>query len=398
MKRLPTWAFLICLPGLLLVNCSKFNKAEVKRDSATIKSDHADEPAHEALPRKLQIDPKVIQAAKIRTAPAQREVLGSALTLSGEIVAVPDKMARVASPVAGRMTQVFVNEGDSVKKGSPLAVVRIVELGNVQAAHTSAVARAAAARANANRLQTLLDKGLAARQELVSAKAEAESLDAQAKALEQQLSALGVATGHDSASSQITLRAPVSGVVIARTAIVGQPVPVDASVATIADLSEVWFLARVFEKDLAKLHVGADAEVQLNAYPDQRFSGKIAYLGQQIDPVARTVTARIPLTNREDILRVGLFGSAKVSMADAAQKQPAVLVVPRDAVTEIGGKPVVFVQHADGDFELHEVVLGAEGLGKVQVHSGLRDGEAVVVDGVFTLKSLLLKSTFAEED
>lgn len=391
------WVAVSCLL-VMPAGCSKFKKDERKQASTNAAKDHADEPAHAAMPRKVRVDPKVIQAARIRTAPAQMDVLGNALTLSGEIVAVPDKMARVSAPVAGRVTQVFVNEGDRVKQGAPLAVVRIVDLGNVKAAHTAALARATSARANANRLQTLLDKGLAARQELIGAQAEAESLEAQAKALEQQLSVLGIEAGSKKASSELTLRAPVKGVVIARNAIVGQPVPVDASIATIADLSEVWFLARVFEKDLAKLQVGADAEVELNAYPLTHFNGKIAYLGQQIDPVARTVTARIPLTNRDDTLRVGLFGTAKVAVAGAAQQQPAVLVVPRDAITEVGGKPAVFVQHADGDFELHEVVLGPEGLGKVQVLSGLRQGEAVVVDGVFTLKSMLLKSTFAEEE
>jgi membrane fusion protein, heavy metal efflux system len=113
--------------------------------------------------------------------------------------------------------------------------------------------------------------------------------------------------------------------------------------------------------------------------------------------VARTITARIRLTNRDDLLRLGLFGVARVATAEESKKAGA-LVVPRSAITEIAQKPVVFVRQLDGDFDLHEVVLGSSGLGKVEVVSGLREGEQVVKSGVFTLKSAVLKSTFGEDD
>jgi cobalt-zinc-cadmium efflux system membrane fusion protein len=113
--------------------------------------------------------------------------------------------------------------------------------------------------------------------------------------------------------------------------------------------------------------------------------------------VARTVTARIKRVNRDDLLRLGLFGIARIATGEQA-KQKAALVVPRSAVTEIGQKPAVFVRQTDGDFDLHAVVLGGSSLGKVEVVSGLREGEQVVSSGVFTLKSAVLKSTFGEDD
>ena len=94
---------------------------------------------------------------------------------------------------------------------------------------------------------------------------------------------------------------------------------------------------------------------------------------------------------------MGLFGNAYVALDEAAGREPT-LVVPRSALTEVGRKQVVFVQHPDGDFELHEVELGRAATGKVEVVSGLREGERVVDQGVFTLKSAVLKSTFAEEE
>ena len=108
-------------------------------------------------------------------------------------------------------------------------------------------------------------------------------------------------------------------------------------------------------------------------------------------------------TGRDDLftlihkgLRLGLFGTGQVSLGSARKAEPK-LVVAGTSVTEIGGKSLVFVQHGESEFEVHQVTLGSEALGRVEVLEGLREGEQVVVNGVFTLKSLLLKASFAEE-
>jgi cobalt-zinc-cadmium efflux system membrane fusion protein len=254
--------------------------------------------------------------------------------------------------------------------------------------------RAAAARANAERLDELLQKQLASQQEALNAKAEADALALDAKSLKEQLGALGAGA---SGAFSVTLRAPISGTVIARDAVVGQPVSPEQTLGSIAALDEVWFLGRVFEKDLGRLRLGSSAEIRLNAYPAEHFPGAVEYIGQQVDPTARAVTARVRLANRDGLLRIGLFGTAQVALASASA-QPARLVVPRTAVTEIAGKSVVFVQERDGEFQLHEVTLGRAAPGKVEVLAGLREGELVVSEGVFTLKSVVLKGSFAEEE
>jgi cobalt-zinc-cadmium efflux system membrane fusion protein len=356
---------------------------------------HADEPEHEELPTRVRLDPAVIAQAKIETAPVAREVLVSTIDLPGEIASDPDQTARVSVLVPGRIEAVRFKEGQRVRKGEVLVILKVPELGKAKAAFAATSAKAAVARRNADRLQALAEKRLAASQEVLAARAEAEALDAEAQAAAEQLTAWGTdSTG--AVPSQLALRAPLSGVVVARDAMVGQVVVGDQTLATIADLSEVWFLGRVFEKNLAEVRLGAPAEVELNAYPKERFTGSIEYLGKQIDPSARTIVARIALGNRADLLRLGLFGVARV--ASGPESKAPVLVVPRSAVTEVGQKPVVFVRQPDGDFDLHQVVLGAGALGKVEIVSGLREGEQVVVQGVFTLKSVVLKNTFGEEE
>ncbi|MFT3769285.1 MAG: efflux RND transporter periplasmic adaptor subunit [Minicystis sp.] len=405
MKRraLVCWCFI----GALLAGCSKGGAgsstsgearepAKASTSGADHHGEHKDEPEHEELPRRVHLKPEVITAAKIKTTPAAREVLEAVLELPGEITADPDKTARVSPPVAGHIERVVFAEGKTVKARDLLVVVRVPDLADRQAALASATARASAARANADRLAALADKGLAAAQELADAKAQAAALEAEARAAAERLRALDVgATGK--AGSLLEIRAPIGGTVVTRDAVVGQAVGPERPIATIADLAEVWFLGRVFESDLARVRAGAAAEVQLNAYPNERFEGRITLIGRQIDPVARTVVARVPLVNRGDLLRLGLFGTARISAGEAQKGEPS-LVVLRTAVTEINGKPVVFVRHPDDDFELHPVIVGRSALGKVEILSGLREGEQVVTEGVFTLKSLVLKSTIAEEE
>lgn len=357
---------------------------------------HQDDAGHEPLPTQLRVDPAVVQSAGIRTQPVKRAALATTVALPGEIVSEPDKTARLSTATGGRLEQVTFNEGSVVKKGDVMALIRVPDVGRLRGAFAATTARAKASRANAERLRALREQNLSAAQAVTDAEAEARALDAEAKAVADQLNAIGV-NAETGGGYLVTLRAPISGVVVFREAVVGQPVNTDQVLATIVDLSEVWFIGRVFEKDLSRLKLGAPAEVAFNAFPDEHFLGVIDYVGQQIDPVARTLTARVRLKNETQRLRIGLFGTAHVEVEDGAPELEQ-LVVPRSAVTDVAGKRVVFVRAKDGDFVLHEVALGASALSLVQVLSGLSEGEEVVTEGVFTLKSLLLKSTLAHDE
>jgi cobalt-zinc-cadmium efflux system membrane fusion protein len=388
------------LLALALASCDKGASgatpaAPAKSEPASNAPAHAEAHEHEDLPTRVQLSSGVIAAAGIETARVTREALAITLFLPGEVAADPDRTARVASPIAGRIERIGFREGSAVKKGDVLAVVRVPDLGKLRANLAATLARAKAARSNADRQGQLAAQRLASEQVHLDALATAEALEVEARAVAEQITALGI--GPTGGASQLTLRAPIAGVVVARNAVVGQPLTADEIIADIVDLSEVWFLGRVFEKDLGRLRNSAAAEVQLNAYPGQRFVGTVEYIGRQVDPVARTVTARIRLQNQADLLRVGLFGTAQVSTGEQPELSQA-LVVPRNALTEIAGKSVVFVREADGAFELHQLTLGDSAAGKVQVVAGLREGEEVVVQGVFTLKSAVLKTTFAEEE
>jgi membrane fusion protein, heavy metal efflux system len=392
---------LLLILALVCVGCPRSDakdtkKGEARANGEKTRTEDGGEHEHESLPKTVRLSADVFRTAKLEVAPAVKELLRASIVLPGEVVVDPDRSARISSTVPGRVEDVRFRDGMLVKKGDVLVVLRVPDLGKVRGAFTATTGKAKAARANADRLKDLVENRLAAQQAYLDAEAEAQSLDAEAKALGEQLAAVG-AGGGGGAGVLLNLRAPITGVVVRRDAVVGQPVTADQTLGSIADLSEALFLGRVFEKDLGRLHEGAHAEVELNAYPAERFEGSIELLGQQIDPVARTLTARIRITNRRGLLRLGLFGGARVEAGDETPKEP-VLVVPRSALSDIAGKVVVFVRTGDETFEVHELVIGESAVGKVHVLSGLKEGEPVVTRGVFTLKSIVLKGSFAEED
>lgn len=358
--------------------------------------EHVDEPGHGELPSRVQLAPELAQAAGIVTSAVRREVLVRTVRVVGQIEPDPDRVSRIGARIGGTLASIEFREGDAVTAGQRLATIRAPDLGELRAHRTSTAARLSAAKAQLTRLEGLEARRLAAAQDVVVARATVAELEADLNGVSQQLRSLDLGREQRARPGEFVVVAPRAGVVIGRSAVVGDPVTPDTVLGTIADLDEVFFAARVFERDLDDIHMGATTEVTLNAYRGDPFVGTIEHVGYVVDEEARTVLARVRLRNRGSRLRVGLFGSAAVALSEPTSADP-VLVVARSAVTQIGGESVVFVRHADGHYELHPVVLGASSPGKLEVVHGLREGEEVVTEGVFTLKSTMLRSTFAED-
>lgn len=387
-----------------LVGCKKNppaveNKESGKESTKTSGKDHSDESEeHEELPTRVRLPPEVLTTAGIHTTNITKKPLPATVDLTGEVVADPDRTTKVAARIPGRIVEVHFKEGERVKAGALLAVVESPELARIRATFASALARGQSAQKNADRLGNLAQTGLAAEQEVAGATAEARALLAEATAAQRTLQSFGLSMSELSqAGSRLELRARIEGFIISRNAVVDQSVPAEHILAEIINLDRAYFLGRLFEKNLERVQVGATAEVRLNAYAKEVFVGRVESLGKQLDPLVRTIVARITIDNRDDLLKVGLFGTARVSSGTAASDE-STLVMPLTAVTQIADRDVVFVKQKDGDFEVHPIKLGRTASGQVQILSGLRAGEQVVDEGVFTLKSAVLKSTFGEED
>jgi cobalt-zinc-cadmium efflux system membrane fusion protein len=383
---------------LLIPACSRKSATQQEsKENASEEGKHDDESGeHEKLPSRVRLSAKVVADAGIKTAPVALKSLPLTVDLTGEVAADPDRVAQISARVPGRVADVRYKEGDRVQAGALLAVLESADVARARADLRSTQARAQVAQQNAQRLETLARSGLAAGQEVAAARAEADALSAEAAAAQRTLLTAG-AQGDNPSVARLEVRAPIAGTILSRDAVRGQTVSADHVLAVVADLDSAYFVGRLFEKNIARVHSGERAEVRLNAYPDEVFIGNVERIGNQLDPTARTVVARIAIKNRDERLKVGLFGKARVAVADATPTPPQ-LVVPLNAVVRIAEEPVVFVRQTDGHFEVHPVKLGRSAEGQVETLSGLRAGEEVVVEGAFTVKSVVLKGSFAEED
>jgi cobalt-zinc-cadmium efflux system membrane fusion protein len=157
---------------------------------------------------------------------------------------------------------------------------------------------------------------------------------------------------------------------------------------TIADLTTVWILLDIYEKDLAGVRVGADVRMTVDAYSGETFRGVVVYLGNLVNPNTRTIEARVEIPNPDGRLRPGMF--ARAMIVSSMSKGKKVLVVPQDAIQHIDEKPVAFVEEQPGTYEKRTVTLGAEDDPYVEILDGVKDGERVVTKGSFYLKSIVL--------
>jgi cobalt-zinc-cadmium efflux system membrane fusion protein len=189
---------------------------------------------------------------------------------------------------------------------------------------------------------------------------------------------------------RIPLRSSLDGTVIKREVTLGEAVQPATDAFVVADLSRLWVMLDLFEKDLAYVHIGQQATLRTEVYPGKTFPARVAMVGQVIDEKTRTAPVRIEFDNIDGTFRPGQFVTATLH-GDAKSISAEVLAVPRSAISTIEGKPQLFIASEDGSFMRHIVELGTSGGGLVEIRSGLKAGDRVAVDGSFLLKSELLR-------
>lgn len=197
-------------------------------------------------------------------------------------------------------------------------------------------------------------------------------------------------------SSELSVPAPVSGTVTARSANVGEVVEANKELLRITDLSNVWVIAQVYEQDLARMQVGTGASITSDAFPNRLFRGQVTYVDPQLDETTRTGKVRIEVSNPGRELKIGMY--VRVAFGSLGKMERTVPVVPADAVQNINGQQTVFVATNDPNtFELRPVRLGPESGGRYQVLEGLQVGDRIVVNGSFALRAEWSKSRQGSE-
>ncbi|OEZ88498.1 cobalt-zinc-cadmium resistance protein CzcB [Janthinobacterium sp. HH104] len=313
---------------------------------------------------------------RLQIAPVQEQEIATQTQAPGSIEAMPEKLVKITPPLAGRITRLQRSLGDSVKAGEPLFTLDSAELSAAYADDSKAKSILLQARQELERQKTLFDAEIAARKEYEAAQAAYDQAGSDARASADKLAQYGAdARGTRRARRDYVLRSPIAGTVIAMEgAQGGYWNDINAPVMTVADLSTVWLSASVAERDLAQVAVGQTASISVDAWPGKAFEGKVAYVGAVLDPETRTVKVRVAIDNRAGAFKPGMFAHA--GFAGAGRRA---LLVPAAAVLQSGPSTRVMVERSPLRFEPRTVQVGASHGEQVEIVSGLRAGERIVV-------------------
>ena len=333
----------------------------------------------------IALSPEMLARAAVVTEPATARRVTTVLRVPGIVSADTYRQTVVTPLVGGRVEAVAVELGAAVRPGQVLARLYSPEVAEARERHLSTKAMLDAHDRELQRLQRLREIGAASQQELERAHAEHAAQVAGVETARTRLALLGAEETAGSGASTFEVRAPSAGVVTARAVNPGQNVDPAMALFTISDLSSVWVVADVYERDLAAVRVGQVARVTAGAYPDQAVNGRVSYIDPAMRQETRTAQVRIQVPNATGHLRFGMFADVRIDRPAAADA----VVVPRTAVHAIGDRHVVYVPvpRRAGAFTEREVSLGEAGGDDVPVLSGLAAGEVVVTDGGFFLRA-----------
>ena len=379
----------------------------------------SDEHAGNEAQGSLEIPEDAQQNAGVEFVAAEHRAHPVPMKVTGLVTPVPSRVVHLRPLAEGVVKQVNVKLGDRVRTGQVLVHYDNIALGDHIGEYRGAVAARRQAEADLEVLQRSLQRaeqliGLEAisqqtldlrRSEFEQARAGLVSAQAEVSRIEERIHRFGLtdedlsevaprgsademraaAEQHREMSLNV-IRAPFHGTVTEFSVAVGDLVEPDRELLTIINMSTVWVLADVYEPDLGRLPSNAEVAIQVDAYPDRVFTGRITYISDTIEMSTRAAHVRCVVANRDKALKLGMF--TRVSIP--TNEKVSTLVAPVDAVQQIDGQPVVFVRTGPATFERRDVTLGSTADGQVEVIGGLKPGETIVSTGSFYLKTALL--------
>lgn len=395
--------WMVTLGCVLLAGCR-----DSKKNEQTDKSSGVEKTGQRA--DQVKITAQAQRDQKITLTPVEAGVSVGSYQAKGRI-ALPDNATwHVGVLAEGRVERVYFNLGDSVGRGQVLARMHSHDVHEARAAYANAMSERTRAQAaeelaqknyeRSQRLYALKAESVVqtedAKQQLVNAQSATREAGNNVHREEAHLSEiLGVvpsANMSDDSQDLMPIKAPASGRILQKNVTPGAVISPSTDAFVIGDLSRLWMLASVDAAALAKLKSGQPATVTVPDVPGATYQGVISNLGQEFDPTTRMIQVPITVTHPDNRLRPEMLANAEFGTGDGK----STLFVPQEAVQQVNGEDVVFVQTASDTFHVQTVQLGESARGKVRVLKGLIAGQEVINQGSFIAKSELLKSSIGD--
>jgi RND family efflux transporter MFP subunit len=337
----------------------------------TVSSADSTAPASDTRLAPIQLSPQRMQSIGVKIGTVESKVVSDEIRSYGNVQANERRFAYVQTRFAGWIRQVYADAtGDFIEKGQPLFTIYSPDLVASEREYLLATKNALA-------LQQSAVNGVAdgAASLIVAAKARLQQFD-----IPQSEIAKLDDTGEP--ITDLTVSSPVAGYITEKNAVPNLYVKPDTKLYTIADLSEVWVFAQVFQNDAGKIKQGDPVEVTLDAYPSQVFRGKVDYLLPQLDMATRTLPVRLVFPNPDLKLRPGMYVNVSLKLPLGQR-----LTVADSAVFHSGTKNLIFTYVGDGNIEPHEVELGPHVGSQFVISKGVKAGEQIVTSANFLIDS-----------
>jgi membrane fusion protein, heavy metal efflux system len=338
----------------------------------------------------------------VKTAKATSEELSIPISATAVTELNADRISKISPRMSGKIVKVNASQGDRVGPNQPLAYLDSPEIDLTWADYLKTKSRLELADKNLKREETLFEKRVSPERDVLKARQELKETEADLNLAREKFRILGINISEFEDKKMngdhplIPIGSSVSGTVIEKNVSQGEIVSPDKILFVVADLSNLWVIIDILEKDVGFIRSGMAAKVSVTAFPERTFKGKISYTGDMIDEKTRTAKARVTVDNSGGLLKLGMFATASIdSGKDPSARK--VIAIPEEAVFLDGSERYVFIQEGDERFVARQVSVGPASGQKIEIKEGLKAGDRVVTKGVFELKSELKKETLHDD-
>jgi cobalt-zinc-cadmium efflux system membrane fusion protein len=305
------------------------------------------------------------------------------LTIPARVAADPTRVVHVFSQVSGRLAELYVRPGQEVMKGQTLGMIQSSEVSQARSDYEKAKIEALRADRQLDRAKLLLQHEVLAQKDYDDLQAASQAAHAEMSRAEQRVHMLGFSV--EGVADTTSLKSPITGAVLDIGTASGEmqrSLDNAASIATIANLDEVWVLGDVYERDLGTVHTGQAVDISFSAYPAETVRGTISNLSDAIDPASLTLKARVVLKNPGHRYKPLMYATIAVE-----RSKERAFVLPATAIIHEGSQSYIFVQISPGNYDKRQVVTSQIQGTTVEVKSGIKDGEQIVTTGAALLRA-----------
>jgi cobalt-zinc-cadmium efflux system membrane fusion protein len=336
---------------------------------------------------------------QLKVGPAEWAEVSGSLSVAGRVEADETRLERVGTPVTGRIAELKVVEGQTVKRGEVLATLNSTELSEGQFGYLRALSQAGLAKRATERAHQLLEAGVIGAAELQRREAEAAQAAAEVTTWRDRLRVLGMAdetvarlekTHQVNSLTQVV--ATMDGAILERKVTQGQVVQPADTLFLIADLTRVWLVADVPEQEAGLMRKGKALEAEVPALAGRRIRGRLTFVSATVNPETHTVRVRMDLENPGLEYKPAML--ANIRLQDKPERK---LVIPTTAVVREGNQDCVFVEKGADTFAMQTVTLGGEYGERRVVAGGIGPEQRIVLDGGFHLNSERKKASLHGE-